>query len=71
VAEAFLTPDGKALAAKRWSFDVPPGDLRLAFFLHVWNAATPLRTSYGDIRCPPPTAMPERLERLVPYQNVD
>jgi hypothetical protein len=66
-AEAFLTPDGEALVAKR----VPPGDLRVAFFLHVWDSATPLTTSYGDVSCAPPAAMPERLERLIPYENVD
>jgi hypothetical protein len=69
-AEAFLTPDGEALAAKRWTSEIPPGDLRVAFFLHFWDSATPLTTSYGDIRCPPVTAMPARLERLVPYENV-
>ena len=67
-AEAFLTPDGEALASTR-SYEVPPGDLRVAFFVHFWDEERPLATSYGDVDCPTPTAMPERLERLVPYQN--
>ena len=68
--EAYLTPDGEALACERWGSDVPPGDLRVAFFLHFWDGNRPLATSYGDVRCPPVAAMPERLERLVPYENV-
>jgi hypothetical protein len=70
-AEAFLTPDGEALAAERWTPDIPPGDLRIAFFLHFWDSTTPLTTTYGDTRCPAVTVMPERLERLVPYENVN
>ena len=70
-AEAYLTPDGEALAAERWGRDVPAGDLRVAFFLHFWDSSRSLATSYGDVSCPPVTAMPERLERLVPYENVD
>jgi hypothetical protein len=27
-------------------------------------------TSYGDVTCPDVGEMPERLERLVPYENV-
>jgi hypothetical protein len=70
-AEAFLAPDGESLAARRWSSQVPPGDLRVAFFLHYWDSARRLASSYGDVDCPAAAAMPERLERLVPYENVD
>ncbi len=69
-AEAYLSADGATLSE---DLESPPesGDFRVAFFIHEWDASHPLRTSYGDVRCPPPTAMPERLERLVPYQPVD
>lgn len=68
-AEAFLTPDGEALASEH-SHDVPADDLRVAFFLHFWDSKKPLASSYGDIDCPAVRTMPERLERLVPYENV-
>jgi len=68
-AEAFLTPDGASVIPTR-GYDVPPGDLRIAFFLHFWDSSKPLASSYGDIHCPAPGLMPERLERLVPYYNV-
>ena len=70
-AEAFLSPDGQSLAAERWSPTPDSGDLRIAFFLHGYDPTRPLRTSYGDIVCPPPQAMPERLARLVPFEPVD
>ena len=70
-AEAFLSADGEVLAVDRWSSAPEVGDLRVAFFLHYWDAKRPLRSSYGDIHCPPPQAMPERLERLVPYEPAD
>ena len=69
-ADAYLTPDGDALAAERWGRDVPRGDLRVAFFLHFWDDTRLLATSYGDVRCPPIEVMPERLERLIPYHTV-
>jgi hypothetical protein len=68
-AEAFLAPDGEALASEH-SHDAPADGLRVAFFLHFWDSKRPLASSYGDIVCPAVTAMPERLERLVPYENV-
>ena len=70
-AEAFLTIDGMSLAVERRKDPPATGDLRLAFFIHFWDSRKPLLSSYGDIRCPKPTPMPERLEKLVPYFNTD
>lgn len=70
-AEAYLSPSGESLAVERWSPPPESGDLRVAFFLHYWDPTRPLLTTYGDIICPPPQAMPERLARLVPYEPVD
>ena len=70
-AEAYLSEDGDRLLVERWA-DAPKVDtFRVAFFIHYWNPATPLRTSYGDIRCPAVKKMPERLQQLVPYEPVD
>jgi hypothetical protein len=70
-AEAFLTEDGESLSVARWS-DAPPDDpLRVAFFIHYWDPAQPLQSSYGAVQCPAPQPMPERLSRLVPYEPVD
>ena len=69
-AEAFLSTDGTSLAGDPGSSDAAEAALRIAFFLHFWDASKPLVTSYGDIECPAVSEMPERLERLVPYENV-
>jgi hypothetical protein len=34
-----------------------------------WDSSKPLGSSYGDIWCPVPVPMPDRLERLVPYST--
>ena len=70
-AEAYLTPDGDSLLVDRWSDPPATGDLRVAFFLHFWQPNETLRSSYGDVPCPPVEDMPERLARLVPYEPVD
>ena len=70
-AEAYLTPDGEGLIVERWSEPPQSGDLRIAFFLHYWQSDEPLRTSYGDVKCPAIQEMPDRLRRLVPYEPVD
>jgi hypothetical protein len=67
-AEAFLTMDGEALAVRRFGPMPSSGDLRIVFYFHCFKPAVPLKSSYGDLVCPAPTAMPERLARLVPYE---
>lgn len=70
-AEAYLSEGGEELLVERWS-DAPKADcFRIAFFIHCWNSAAPLLTSYGELRCPAVTKMPERLQELVPYEPVD
>lgn len=70
-AEAYLTKDGETLIVERGA-DAPKVDpLRLAFFLHYWDPDQLLHSSYGELKCPVPQQMPERLKRLVPYEPVD
>jgi len=67
--EMYLSRDGTSVVAE---YDQPPGDfLRVAFFFHFFNAAKPLKTSYGEISVPQLTAMPERLTRIARYEPVD
>jgi len=70
-AEAFLSADGAELIVERLGETPPAGDLRIAFYLHFWDPDEPLWSSYGQVMCPEPIAMPERLERLVPYELLD
>ncbi|MBX3426398.1 MAG: hypothetical protein KF688_12020 [Pirellulales bacterium] len=70
-AEAYLSQDGERLLAERWGDPPKVDDFRVAFFLHSWNAAKPLVTSYGEAGCPAVQRMPERLQKLVPYEPVD
>jgi len=70
-AEAFLSADGTELVVERFGEVPASGNLRVAFYVHFWDPAEPLNTSYGDIACPLPAAMPERLEKLVPYELLD
>ncbi len=68
--ETYLTPDGEAVIDFNWPHP-PPGDLRIAFYLHDWDPAKPLQTSYGNMICPKVQPMPERLQRLVPFELYD
>lgn len=69
--EAYLAHDGESLKYERWSELPPDKDLRIAFYLHYYQPAKPLLTSYGERNCPPVEAMPTRLKRSVPYEPVD
>ena len=70
-AEAFLATDGESLLVERWGKAPTTDEFRVAFFIHYWDPARPLRSSYGDLVCPPPQPMSERLQRLVPYELLD
>ena len=68
--EHFLSEDGSRVIAE--GFDVPSGKtLRCAFFLHFFDPAKPLETSYGKVVVPPIQPMPRRLHKLVPYEPMD
>ena len=68
--EAFLTADGTAIASR--GFTAPPLEpLRLAFFLHFFDPALPLQSSYGTVSLPALQEMPGRLVELMPYEPVD
>ncbi len=69
--EHYLSDDGEGLLPEHWNPPPKTNCYRVAFFLHYFNSRLPLHTSYGDVMCPSPTEMPERLKRLVPYEPVD
>ena len=70
-AEGYFSVDGESRLNVRWP-DVPDTEpLRMAFFVHFWDSAETLKTSYGDLHCPAPGPMPERLSRLIPFEPVD
>jgi len=69
--EALLSLDGEALASEGGSALPDSSDMRIAFFLHFWQANNPLLTSYGEVQCPNAEEMPARLSQLVPYEPVD
>jgi len=67
--ESYLSPEGDSLISQ---YDRPPGDfLRVVFFLHDFDSARPLKTSYGEVNVLTPTAMPERLSRIIRYEPVN
>ncbi len=66
--EAYLSLDGDRIESR---CDRPSGErFRLAFFLHFFDPAHPLETSFGPIRVPQPTQMPQALKDLIPYEPV-
>lgn len=70
-AETYLDEVGEKLLVERWC-DAPKTDtFRVAFFIHCWNPTAPLLTSYGERPCPVVQNMPERLQKLVPYEPID
>jgi hypothetical protein len=68
--ETYLTLDGESIIETKWPTP-PPGDLRVAFYLQNWDPVKPLRTSYGAVRCPAATQLPERLAQLMPFEPFD
>jgi hypothetical protein len=67
--ESYLSPDGTTVISE---YDRPPGDsLRVDFFLHFYDPARPLNTSYGVVSAPRAVAMPERLRKILRYEPVD
>lgn len=69
--EAWLTPDGDATLDAPSAGQAGGEEIRVAFYLHCWNAAQPLLSSYGNLACPQPQPMPERLRMLAPYEPLD
>jgi hypothetical protein len=67
--ESFLTMDGGSRLGSEMPQDA--SELRMTFFIHYWDPTKPLLSSYGEIECPQPTAMPKRLSKLVPYPMLD
>jgi hypothetical protein len=67
--EVFLSLDGSTIVSE--GFDVPIGsEIRLAFFFHFLDPQLPLRTSYGEVKLPDPTPIPDRLAALIVYDPV-
>ena len=69
--EVSLSDDGESLRTRPFEAWPGAGDVRGAFYLHLWDPERPLETSYGPVACPHPGPMPYRLWRLVPYVPVD
>jgi hypothetical protein len=67
-AESYLSLDGTSLVVGRWSTPTPA--VRVAFFMHFWDPTAPLQSSYGEVVCPLPQQMSDRL-CLVPFEPVD
>ena len=45
--------------------------LRIAFFIHEFKSAVPLKTEYGVLKLPQMQPMPSRLLLAMPYEVVD
>ena len=69
--EGLLSSDGETLLARKINCVKGTGPLRLAFYMHYWDAQLPLKWKYGEVPCPRPQPMPERLKRLMPYRPCD
>lgn len=69
--EGLLSADGTVLLARKISCVRGSGRLRFAFYMHYWDPKLPLTWKHGEISCPPPEPMPERLKRLIPYNPCD
>ena len=66
--EAFLTLDGESVLSR---LSAPEeSTLRVTFFLHFFDPAQPLTTSYGEMEMPEVQIMPERLKSLLPYEPI-
>jgi hypothetical protein len=70
-AEAYLSLDGESRLETRRPDPPEAKDFRVAFFIHHWEEDAPLLSSYGVLKCPSVGEMPERLQKLAPYEPVD
>ncbi len=69
--EGLLSSDGEILLARKINCVRGRGPLRFAFYMHYWDPQLPLKWTHGEVPCPPPQPMPERLKRLMPYRPCD
>ena len=68
--EAYLDATGTTIIAR--AFEPPDAEsLRVAFFLHFFDATKPLATSYGNVSLPVLKEMPDRLRAIIKYEPVD
>jgi hypothetical protein len=68
--EAYLSLDGERAISE--AFDTPGGDsLRVCFYLHFVDTTRPLKTTYSLLPIPALKPIPDRLQKLVPYEPVD
>ena len=71
--EHYLSDDGEQVLPTRWP--AAPGSTsemtRLAFFMFFLAFDRPLLTPYGPVVLPAPTPMPDRLRRLIEFQEPD
>lgn len=70
--ETYLSEDGETVIAGYPLPPIPEGPIiRVVFVIHDWKPELPLASSYGELKCPPMQALPDRLWRLVPYEMPD
>ena len=67
-AEQILNPSGDAVAASEFHTEDHPelwqGDMRMVFFFHYLDPQRPIRTPFGEVRVPAPSAFPPRLSMI-------
>ena len=68
--EVFLSEDGREIIGHEFS-EIESRNVRLAFFLHYFDAGKPILTSFGPVNPPKPSPMPQRLANLIKYEPVD
>ena len=69
--EGLLSPDGESVLARTMNCVKGEGAVRFAFYMHFWDSRRPLTWKQGDIQCPQPEPMPDRLKKLMPYRPCD
>ncbi len=66
--ECILNEDGTEVIADHTQAslkgDLWKGDVRLAFFFHYLDINQKLKTPFGDVRLPRPSALPARLRKV-------
>ncbi|HXT42285.1 MAG TPA: hypothetical protein VN887_19915 [Candidatus Angelobacter sp.] len=66
--ERYLSADGTSIISE---YVRPAGNfLRMVFFLHFFDPVKPLKTSYGVVKLPRTTGMPEWLGKVIRYEPV-
>ena len=69
--EKYLNAPGDNVIGEFMDIPANESKTRVVFFFHYLDFSKPLKTQFGQVELIKPTIMPERIKKLVKYENPD